>query len=146
MSDYMKIALELAQQAALVDEVPVGAVIVHKGQVIATAHNLTETLTDPTAHAEVLAIRGACRELGQVRLNECDLYVTLEPCAMCAGAISHARLRRVIYGAYDLKGGAVDHGIQFFQSPTCLHRPEIISGIGEVKSGQLLQRFFLEKR
>jgi tRNA(adenine34) deaminase len=144
--DYMNQALNQALQALQADEVPVGALIVFDHKIIATAHNLTKTRQDPTAHAEILAIQAACRALGQAWLADCDLYVTLEPCAMCAGAISHARLRRVIYGAYDPKGGAVDHGPRFFQSATCLHRPEIISGVGEIQCGDLLKRFFLEKR
>ncbi|MBW8309342.1 MAG: nucleoside deaminase [Candidatus Paracaedibacteraceae bacterium] len=142
----MQMALQQARQAGEKGEVPVGAVIVYQGEMMAMAHNLTESLGDPTAHAEILAIREACQKLGQGRLVDCDLYVTLEPCAMCAGAISHARIRRVIYGAYDPKGGAVDHGTHFFQSTTCLHRPEVISGIGETEAGELLKRFFLSKR
>lgn len=146
MSDFMKIALEQARYAEAQDEVPIGAVIVRQGQVIAKAHNLCEAHRDPTAHAELLAIQQACSTLGEMRLTDCDLYVTLEPCAMCAGAISHARLRTVIYGAYDPKGGAVDHGAKVFQSPTCLHRPDVISGIMENESKQLLQLFFIAKR
>ncbi len=142
----MQQALEQAYQAINKDEVPVGAIIVYNNRVIAAAHNLTQCLGDPTAHAEMLAIKHACQMLGQGRLSECDLYVTLEPCAMCAGAISHARLRRVFYGAYDPKGGAVDHGPRIFQAPTCLHRPEVVSGINEQEASNLLKRFFLAKR
>ncbi len=142
----MTLALEQAKLAQNQDEVPIGAVIVQQGQVIASAHNLCESLKDPTAHAELLAIQKACAALGEMRLSDCELYVTLEPCAMCAGAISHARLAKVIYGAYDPKGGAIDHGAKIFQSPNCLHRPEVISGVDENKSKQLLQSFFLAKR
>lgn len=143
---YMKQALELANEAYEQEEVPVGAVIVYEGQIIARAHNLTEKLSDPTAHAELLAIRQACSYLGQSRLVDCDLYVTLEPCTMCAGAISHARVRRVFYGAYDPKGGAVDHGVKFFHSPNCLHKPEVISGIAEQDAQNILRDFFKERR
>lgn len=146
MSDFMKLALDQARQAQAQDEVPIGAIIVKDGQVIAMAHNLCECLKDPTAHAELLAIQKACSILGEPRLTDCELYVTLEPCAMCAGAISHARLAKVVYAAYDPKGGAVDHGSTVFQSPTCLHRPEVISGVMENESKQLLQSFFIAKR
>ncbi|MBX3486971.1 MAG: nucleoside deaminase [Candidatus Paracaedibacteraceae bacterium] len=142
----MTLALEQAKFAQNQDEVPIGAVIVQQGQVIASAHNLCESLKDPTAHAELLAIQKACAALGEMRLSDCELYVTLEPCAMCAGAISHARLAKVIYGAYDPKGGAIDHGAKVFQSPNCLHRPDVISGVDENESKQLLQSFFLAKR
>ncbi len=142
----MTLALEQAKLAQEQDEVPIGAVIVRREQVIASAHNLCESLKDPTAHAELLAIQKACVALGEMRLSDCELYVTLEPCAMCAGAISHARLAKVIYGAYDPKGGALDHGAKVFQSPNCLHRPDVISGVDENKSKQLLQSFFLAKR
>ena len=142
----MTLALEQAKLAQEQDEVPIGAVIVRREQVIASAHNLCESLKDPTAHAELLAIQKACVALGEMRLSDCELYVTLEPCAMCAGAISHARLAKVIYGAYDPKGGALDHGAKVFQSPNCLHRPDVISGIDKNKSKQLLQSFFLAKR
>lgn len=146
MPDFMKLALDQAELALAKDEVPVGAIVVCDGQVIAFSHNLCETRKDPTAHAEFLAIQQACKTLGTSRLSGCDLYVTLEPCPMCAGAISHARLAKVFYGAYDPKGGGVDHGAKVFQSPTCLHRPEVISGVHESESKQLLQSFFLEKR
>lgn len=142
----MKFALDQARKAFDQDEVPVGAVIVYQGQIIAATHNLCETKQDPTCHAEILAIQSACHSLGHARLYDCDLYVTLEPCAMCAGAISHARIARVFYGAYDPKGGAVDHGAKVFQSATCLHRPEVISGIDESQSKQLLRSFFVAKR
>ncbi len=123
-----------------------GAVVVHQGVVIASCHNLTETNRDPTAHAEILAIRAAAAKLGDVRLAECDLYVTLEPCAMCAAAISHARIRRLYFGAYDAKGGAVEHGPKWFQQSTCLHKPEVFGGINEIESGALLKEFFIARR
>lgn len=139
-------ALELAQVAALGGEVPVGAVVVKDDVVIGEGHNLTRTDNDPTAHAEVVAIRRAAAELGDERLTGCDLYVTLEPCAMCAGAISHARLGRLYYGASDPKGGAVEFGARVFAQERCLHRPEVYSGIGEAEAGELLRGFFAERR
>ena len=142
---FMKLALEQAR-AAMPAEVPIGAVIVQGERVIAAAHNLTETRTDPTAHAELLVIRAACEKLGTPRLTDCDLYVTLEPCPMCAAAISFARIRRLYYGAYDAKGGAVDSGPRLFAQPSCHHAPEIIGGMAEGECGQLLKDFFKEKR
>lgn len=142
----MRLALQSAQDAAKAGEVPVGAVVVRDGQVLATAHNLTETQNDPTAHAEMLAIRAAARLIGDPRLPDCDLYVTLEPCAMCAAAISFARLRRVYFGAYDVKGGAVDNGPRFFSQPTCHHAPEVYGGLNETEAGDLLKKFFKDKR
>jgi tRNA(adenine34) deaminase len=142
----MDLAFEQAQTAAAAGEVPVGCVIVHEGTVIASAGNRTLADRDPTAHCEMLAIRAAASVRGSERLNDCDLYVTLEPCAMCAAAISFARIRRLYYGAADLKGGAVEHGVRFFTSPTCHHRPEVYGGIGEAASATLLQRFFRERR
>lgn len=142
----MGCALHQAHQAASKEEVPVGAVLVHNNLIIAQAHNLTETSNDPTAHAEILVIRQGCEILRKTRLDDCDLYVTLEPCTMCAGAIAHARIRRLYYGAYDPKGGAVDHGTQFFKQKTCLHRPEIYSGIHEKECSVILKSFFQEKR
>jgi tRNA(adenine34) deaminase len=139
-------ALEEARAGRDSGEVPVGAALVKDGQVIATAHNAPRSLADPTAHAEMLAIRRAAELLGQERLSECDLYVTLEPCPMCAGAIMHARIARLYYGASDPKGGAVEHGARMFEQPTCLHRPEIYSGIGEAQAGDLLRDFFAERR
>ena len=127
-------------------EVPIGAVIIHDGEVIAQAHNMVETLPDPSAHAEVVALRIAAEKLGSARLNECDLYVTLEPCPMCAQAISFARIRKLVYGAYDPKGGGVEHGPRIFQQPTCHHVPEIIGGVMEQECGQLLKDFFASKR
>jgi tRNA(adenine34) deaminase len=144
---FMHMALELAQEAASAGEVPVGAVIVDaRGQVLALARNKTENQNDPTAHAELLAVREACRKQNAPRLEECDLYVTLEPCAMCAAALSFARVRRVYYGAYDPKGGAVDHGPKFFSQATCHHRPEIYGGIMEAECARVLQEFFQKKR
>jgi tRNA(Arg) A34 adenosine deaminase TadA len=141
-------ALEAAERAFARGEVPVGAVIVEPatGTVLAVAGNRVEELADPTAHAELLAIRAAASARGQTRLEDCDLYVTLEPCAMCAGAISFARIRRLYFGAYDPKGGAVEHGPRFFAQPTCHHRPEVIGGVEEVASSNLLRRFFAARR
>jgi tRNA(adenine34) deaminase len=142
LPEPMRAALEGAAVAAEHGEVPVGAVVVRDGQIIASAANAPRTLHDPTAHAEMLAIREAARILGRERLEDCDLWVTLEPCAMCAGAIAHARIARLYYGASDPKGGAVEHGPRFFAQPTCHHRPEIYSGIGEHEAGGLLRDFF----
>ena len=142
----MRLALDLASGAALRGEVPVGAVIMRGEMVIASAANAMCTSTDPTAHAEMEAIRAAAALLGAQRLDDCDLYVTLEPCAMCAGAISHARLRRLYYGAEDSKGGAVAHGPRFFAQPTCHHRPELYGGIGEAEAAALLRDFFRNRR
>ncbi|MGK2741340.1 nucleoside deaminase [Tepidicaulis sp. LMO-SS28] len=143
----MDLALEEARAAAARGEVPVGAVLLGPdGKVLAGAGNRTLELRDPTAHAEVLAIRQAAAALGSERLTGCDLYVTLEPCAMCAGAISFARLRRLYYGAEDVKGGAVDHGPRFFTQATCHHRPEVYGGIGEREAAALLKEFFADKR
>ena len=142
----MKAALEQAQLAANAGEVPVGAVITRDGAVIAAAHNAPRTLADPTAHAEVLVLRAAAKALGQERLEGCDLWVTLEPCAMCAGAIAHARIARLYYAAPDPKGGAVAHGARLFDQPGCLHRPEVYCGMGESESAALLRGFFQERR
>jgi tRNA(adenine34) deaminase len=142
----MSAALTLAREAATRGEVPVGAVLVHRGEIIAQAHNLTETNNDPTAHAEILVIREAALKLGSTRLPECDLYVSLEPCAMCAAAISHARIRRLYFGAWDTKMGAVENGSRFYTQPTCHHAPEVYGGIQASESEQLLREFFLEKR
>lgn len=139
-------ALELARLAAEAGEVPVGAVLVKNGAIVAEAHNAPRGLSDPTAHAELLAIRRAAEALGQERLGECDLYVTLEPCAMCAGAIVHARIARVYYGAADPKGGAVEHGARLFEQAQCLHKPEVYSGIGENEAAALLRGFFAQRR
>lgn len=142
----MQKALEQAEKAALAGEVPIGAVVVRNGEIIATAHNAPRALKDPTAHAEVLAIRAAAEALGQERLDGCDLWVTLEPCAMCAGAIVHARVDRVYYAAPDPKGGAVEHGARIFEQPGCLHRPEVYSGMGENEAGDMLRNFFRARR
>ena len=138
----MDIALGLAEEAALAGEAPVGAVVVEDGQVLAAERNRMRELNDPTAHAELLAIRVALQQRGTGRLDGCDLYVTLEPCAMCAGAVSHSRLRRIYYGAEDPKGGAVDNGVRLFASPNCHHRPEVIGGLGEARAAALLKAFF----
>ena len=139
-------ALAEAEAAAARGEVPIGAVLVRAGEIVARAGNRTRELSDPTAHAEMLAIREASTKLVSERLGEADLYVTLEPCAMCAGAISFARIRRLYFGAVDEKGGAVVSGVRFFASPTCHHAPEVYSGFGEVKASEMLKRFFQEKR
>lgn len=143
---FMELALKEARSAEFRGEVPVGAVIVRNGAIISSAGNRTVELRDPTAHAEILAIRDAARALGTERLADCDLYVTLEPCAMCAGAISFARVRRLYFGASDPKGGAVDHGTRFFASPTCHHAPETYGGFSESESSELLRQFFVKKR
>lgn len=142
----MDIALDEALAAADLGEVPVGAVVVSDGKIVAQTGNRTRSLKDPTAHAETLAIRMACKELEQDRLEGCDLYVTLEPCTMCAGTISHARIRRVYFGAVDEKGGAIVSGVQFFNAPTCHHAPEVYAGIGEKQSAEMLKSFFETKR
>jgi tRNA(adenine34) deaminase len=143
---FMDLALDEAQAAAEIGEVPIGCVIVHDGDMIAQAGNRTLADRDPTAHAEMVAIRRAAAALGSERLVDCDLYVTLEPCAMCAAAISFARIRRLYYGAADPKGGAVENGVRFFASPTCLHRPEVYGGIAETEAAALLQAFFRARR
>ena len=143
----MERALALARQAAERGEVPIGCVIVGPdGAILAEAANRTETDRDPTAHAELLAIRTAAAKVGAPRLPDCDLYVTLEPCPMCAQAIAFARLRRVYYGAADPKGGGVESGPRIFSQPTCHHRPEVYGGIGEGEAGELLKKFFKARR
>lgn len=142
----MDMALDEARAAAAAGEVPIGCVIVHDGEAIARAGNRTLADRDPTAHAEMLAIRAASAALGSERLVDCDLYVTLEPCAMCAAAMSFARIRRLYYGAADPKGGAVDSGVRFFASPTCHHRPDVYGGIGEAEASALLRDFFRARR
>ena len=139
-------ALAAAAEAADLGEVPVGAVVTRGGAVIAVAANAPRRLHDPTAHAEMLAIRTAAATLGRDRLEDCDLWVTLEPCAMCAGAIAHARIARLYYAASDAKGGAVEHGARFFGQPTCHHRPEVYAGIGEGEAARLLRDFFVDRR
>ncbi|MFN0218852.1 MAG: nucleoside deaminase [Hyphomicrobium sp.] len=144
---HMERALELARDAASDGEVPVGAVIVGPdGAVLSAERNRMRALNDPTAHAEVQAIRAACAHLGQNRLTGCDLYVTLEPCAMCAAAISLARIRRLYYAASDPKGGGVEHGARVFSQATCHHKPEVYSGISDREAGVLLKAFFSERR
>src|SRR6202167_1994792 len=142
----MDLALAEARAAAADGEVPVGCVVVRDGAVIACARNRTLADRDPTAHAEMLAIRAAAAALGTERLTDCDVYVTLEPCAMCAGALSFARIRRLYYGAADPKGGAVDHGVRFFASPTCHHAPDVYSAVGESEAATLLREFFKARR
>jgi tRNA(adenine34) deaminase len=146
MPSFMDLALDEARAAVAAGEVPVGCVIVHDGEVIARAHNRTLADRDPTAHCEMLAIRHAAEVLASERLTDCDLYVTLEPCAMCAAAISFARIRRLYYGADDPKGGAVENGVRFFASPTCHHRPEVYGGIAEGEASALLREFFRARR
>lgn len=145
---YMEMALEQAAAGAAAGEVPIGAVLVDgpTGEVLARAHNLVDTGSDPTAHAEMLVIREAAARRGAKRLETCDLYVTLEPCAMCATAISFARLRRVYYGAADPKGGGVEHGARVFAQATCHHRPEVYGGVEETRAAALLRDFFRARR
>jgi tRNA(adenine34) deaminase len=146
MASFMDMALEEARVAGARGEVPVGCVLVRDGAVLARAGNRTLAERDPTAHAEMVAIRAAAAALGSERLDGCDLYVTLEPCAMCAGAVAFARIRRLYYGAADPKGGAVDNGVKFFASPACHHRPEVYGGMAEAEAGALLKEFFRERR
>jgi len=146
LPEPMAIALEQARIAAEAGEVPVGAVVMREGKVLAAAHNAPRGLQDPTAHAEIMAIREAARTLDADRLDDCELWVTLEPCAMCAGAIVHARIAKLYYAASDPKGGAVEHGARVFEQEQCLHRPEIYSGMGEAEAGKMLRAFFQERR
>ena len=146
MTSFMDMALEEARAAGARGEVPVGCVLVREGAVLARAGNRTLAERDPTAHAEMVAIRAAAAALGSERLDGCDLYVTLEPCAMCAGAVAFAHIRRLYYGAADPKGGAVDNGVKFFASPSCHHRPEVYGGLAEAEAGALLKEFFRERR
>lgn len=143
---FMDQALAEARKAGEKGEVPIGAVLVHDGKVIARSGNRTRIDRDPTAHAEVLVIREAAEVLGNERLNDADLYVTLEPCTMCAAAISFARLRRLYYGAEDPKGGGVDNGVRFYTKPTCHHAPEVYSGIGGTEASEILKEFFAGRR
>jgi tRNA(adenine34) deaminase len=143
---FMDIALQEARAAAARGEVPVGCVIVRNGEVVARAGNRTLADRDPTAHAELLALRAAAAKLGTERLIDCDLHVTLEPCTMCAAAMSFARIRRLYYGATDPKGGAVESGVRFFSAPTCHHKPEVYGGIGESEAAALLKDFFAARR
>jgi Cytosine/adenosine deaminases len=142
----MRRALELAAEAAAAGEVPVGAVITRDEEIVAEARNAMRGSLDPTAHAEMEAIRAAAQKLGTSRLDDCTLWVTLEPCAMCAAAVSVARLKALRFGAEDPKGGGVVHGTRVFAQATCHHRPDVLSGIGEAEAGQLLRRFFAERR
>ena len=142
----MRRALDLAREAAITGEVPVGAVVTRGEEVIAAARNEMRGSTDPTAHAEIVAIRGAAERLGSSRLDECTLWVTLEPCAMCAAAVSVARMKALRFGAEDPKGGGVVHGARIFAQPTCHHRPDVLGGIGEQESAELLRGFFEERR
>jgi tRNA(adenine34) deaminase len=146
LPDPMTRALALAQDAAAAGEVPIGAVVVKDGRIVGEGRNAPRATHDPTAHAEIAAIRAAALARGDERLAGCELYVTLEPCAMCAGAIAHARIARLIYGAPDPKGGAVAHGARVFDHPQCLHRPEVVAGIGENEAAELLRAFFRERR
>ncbi len=146
LPEPMSRALEQAKAGANAGEVPVGAVVVHDGKVIAAAHNAPRERHDPTAHAEILAIREAAAELGDERLTDCELWVTLEPCAMCAGAIAHARIAKLYYAASDPKGGAIEHGARVFEQAQTMHRPEVYSGIGEAEASELLRAFFKERR
>jgi tRNA(adenine34) deaminase len=143
---YMDEALALARAAAQAGEVPVGAIVVKGGTIIGRGANRPLLDHDPTAHAEIIAMREAAQHLGNERLLDCDLWVTLEPCAMCAGAIAHARIARLYYGASDPKGGAVEHGPRLFQQPTVHHRPEVYAGIAGDEAGELLKGFFAERR
>ncbi len=139
---FIDVAIEVAERAGARGEVPVGAVVVHDGRLIAHAGNRVEADHDPTAHAEILALRAAASHFGAARLPECDLYVTLEPCPMCAAAISFARIRRLYFGAYDPKGGGVEHGPRIFTQPVCHHEPEVYGGLSESRCGELLKKFF----
>ena len=145
-ADPMSAAFDEARAAAARGEVPVGAAIARNGAIVASAGNRTLQDNDPTAHAEILAIRAAALKLGSQRLADCDLYVTLEPCAMCAGAISFARVRRLYYGASDAKGGAVENGPRFFSQPTCHHAPEVYGGVRESEAAEMLRAFFAVRR
>lgn len=142
----MRLALDAAREAAQAGEVPVGAVVMRGDEVVAVAANATRQPPDPTGHAEIRALRMAAEKLGDERLTGCDLYVTLEPCAMCAGAIAHARIARLYYAASDPKGGAVEHGARVFEQAQTLHRPDIYSGMGEAEAANMLRGFFRERR
>jgi tRNA(adenine34) deaminase len=146
LSSPMQLALDEARKARERGEVPIGAVIVQGNRVIASAGNRIIELNDPTAHAELLVIRAACETLGNARLTDCDLYVTLEPCAMCAAAVSFARLRRLYFGARDPKGGGVEHGARLFHLATCHHKPEVMGGMSESECGEILKDFFKQRR
>ena len=143
---FMRLALQEAQAAADTGDVPVGAIVVREGEVVGAAHNEREARPDPTAHAEMLAVRAACAALRSERLTGCDLYATLEPCPMCATAISFARIRRLYFGATDPKGGGVEHGPRIFNQPSCRHAPQVYGGIAELQAGELLRTFFAARR
>ncbi len=145
-TSFMEAALAEARKAGAEGEVPVGAVVVHEGRIVGRGRNRTRAGSDPTAHAEIEAIRAAARALGRERLEGCDLYVTLEPCAMCAGALAHARIRRLYYGAADPKSGGVAHGARVFSHPQCHHVPEVYDGIAEAQAAALLRDFFAARR
>ena len=142
----MQLALDAARKAAAQGEVPIGAVVVKAGEVLSVAANRTRSPPDPSGHAEIVALREAAAKLGNERLADCDLYVTLEPCAMCAGAISHARIGKLYYAASDPKGGGVEHGARVFEHTQALHRPEVYSGMGEAEAAALLRDFFKARR
>ncbi|MBQ9271012.1 MAG: nucleoside deaminase [Alphaproteobacteria bacterium] len=146
--EYMQIALDLARQAAQKDEVPIAALIVNPttGEIIASAANESAHGSDATAHAEILAVQRACEKLGTTRLWNMDMYVTLEPCTMCAAAISFTRIRKLVFGATDIKGGAVVSGVKFYEAPTCHHRPQIVSGVCAEQCSELIKDFFKQKR
>lgn len=146
LPEPMRVALAIAREAGEAGEVPIAAVITRDGEIIATAANAMHHGNDPTAHAEIVAIRAAAAILGNQRLDGCDLWVTLEPCTMCTGAISHARIARLYYAAPDPKGGGVEHGARVFSHPTCHHRPEIYTGMGEGEAAALLRDFFAQRR
>jgi tRNA(adenine34) deaminase len=146
MPSFMELALDEARKAQSLGEVPIGCVIVRDGAVVARAGNRTLADKDPTAHAELIAIRVAAARIGTERLTDCDLYVTLEPCTMCAAASSFARIRRLYFGATDPKGGAVESGVRFYDNPACHHRPEVYGGIGEGECAALLREFFAARR
>ncbi|AEG50438.1 CMP/dCMP deaminase zinc-binding protein [Sphingobium chlorophenolicum L-1] len=146
LPDAMRRALDLARSAAEAGEVPIGAVVTLDGRIVGEGENRNRRDNDPTAHAEIVAIRAAAAHLGDFRLNGCDLWVTLEPCAMCAGAISHARIARLYYAAADPKGGAIEQGPRFFTQPQCLHRPEVYGGLAQAEASMLLRDFFVARR
>ncbi|MFM5893369.1 MAG: nucleoside deaminase [Novosphingobium sp.] len=146
LPEPMQQALAQARAGAEEGEVPIGAVVIKDGEVVVWAHNMPRKLNDPTAHAEILAIRWAAQQLGQERLDGCELWVTLEPCAMCAGAIAHARIAKLYYAASDPKGGAVEHGARVFEHEQCLHAPEVYSGMGEDEASAMLKAFFRDLR
>lgn len=146
LPEYMALAFEQARKAAESGEVPIGAVLVKDGKILAFGRNAPRATHDPTSHAEIEAIRSAAQILGNERLDGCELWVTLEPCAMCAGAIGHARISKLYYAASDPKGGAVEHGARVFEHPQSMHKPEVYTGIGEAEAAEMLRRFFRERR